>query len=38
MKAKIDPTTLEDDDCLFGQIVFFNDAILSTLKNELQVL
>jgi hypothetical protein len=35
MKAIINPTTLEDDDCIFGQIVSIDDAIMSTLKNEL---
>jgi hypothetical protein len=35
MKATINPTTLEDDDCFFGQINFVDDAIMSTLKNEL---
>ncbi len=38
MKATIDPTILEDDDCFFGYIVLIDDAIMSTLKNELQIL
>jgi hypothetical protein len=38
MKATINPTTLEDDDCLFRYIVLIDDAIMSTLKNELQIL
>jgi hypothetical protein len=38
MKAITDPITIEDDDYLFGHIVFIDDAIMSTLKNELQTL
>jgi hypothetical protein len=38
MKAIIDPTTLGDDEYIFGQFLFIDDAIMSTLKNELQIL
>jgi hypothetical protein len=34
VKATINPTTLEND-CFFKQIVFVDDAIMPTLKNEL---
>jgi hypothetical protein len=34
VKARINPTTLEND-CFFKQIVFVDDTIMPTLKNEL---
>jgi hypothetical protein len=37
MKTTTNPTTLKDDYCFFGQIVFVDDAIMSTLKNELHI-
>jgi hypothetical protein len=37
VKVLIDPTTFEDDNYFFGHIIYVDDAILSTLKNELQI-
>ncbi len=37
VKALIDPTTFEDDNYFFGHIIYVDDAIISTLKNELQI-
>ncbi len=37
VKTTIKPTTFEDDDCFFGNINFANDAIISSLINELQI-
>jgi hypothetical protein len=35
VKEITNPTTLEDVNCFFGQIVFIDNAIMSTLKNAL---
>jgi len=37
VKTIRDPITLEDNYCFFGQIVFVDVVIMSTLKNELQI-
>jgi hypothetical protein len=37
MKTKIKPTIVEDDDCFLWEIFFVDDAIISTMKNELQI-
>ncbi len=38
MKATTNPIRIEDNDYFFGHIVFIDDAIMSTLNNELQIL
>jgi hypothetical protein len=37
MRTKIEPTIVEDDDCFLWAIFFVDDAIMSTMKNELQI-
>jgi hypothetical protein len=37
MKTKIEPTIVEDDDCFLWAIFFVDDAIMSIMKNELQI-
>jgi len=37
IKAPIEATSIEDDDCFFGHIISSDDVIKFTLKNELQL-
>lgn len=38
VKATMEGALIEDDDMLFGQIMSSDDAIMSTMRNELQLL
>ncbi len=37
VKVLIDPTTFKDDNYFLRHIIYVDDAIISTLKNELQI-
>jgi hypothetical protein len=37
MKTKTEPIIVEDDDCFLWAISFVDDAIMSIMKNELQI-